>query len=151
VRQEVRGRFKARGERITIVNQTLGYELRSADPTPNDMSYCRSLGHGAIRLLMNVNGDVPNGVMVTIANGDLHPMSFADMTDPATKRTRVRLVNTTSYAYQVARAYQIRLEWADIEDPVKLTRLAAVAHMSPEDFKNRYAQAASRLAEYPDE
>ena len=31
----------------TIVSKNLGYELRCADPTPQDMEYTRDLGAGA--------------------------------------------------------------------------------------------------------
>ena len=57
------------GEAIDVVDHEVGYELRSADPTPFDMSYCRSLGHFSLQLLLDP--DAPNGVMTTLVNGNL--------------------------------------------------------------------------------
>ena len=38
LKNELQARFKARGERLSLVSHVIGYELRSADPTPNDLS-----------------------------------------------------------------------------------------------------------------
>src|SRR5690606_34332203 len=46
-------RFRARGQDITLVDLELGYELRSADPTPHDMAYCRSLGYFSVHILLD--------------------------------------------------------------------------------------------------
>jgi 6-phosphofructokinase 1 len=149
LRTELQSRFKARNEKLSMVCHELGYELRSADPTPKDMSYCRSLGHGGILLLLDEERKLPAGVLVTLVNGNLVPMNLAALTDPQTNRMRTRSVNLGAYEYQVARAYQIRLERGDLEDPVRLSRLAAAAQMAPEEFRNRYLQAATRLVEAP--
>jgi 6-phosphofructokinase 1 len=138
LRKEIRQRFVARREKITIVSHELGYELRSADPTPADMSYCRSLGHGAVQLLLRQGDQPEDGVMVTLESGNLAPMKFQQMVDPETNRTRIRQVDVTSDLYRVSRAYMIRLERSDIEDPDSLKRLADVAQMSPEDFAIRF-------------
>ena len=136
--KEILQRFAARGEKMTIVSHELGYELRSADPTPADMSYCRSLGHGAVQLLIRQRGKPEDGVMVTVESGNLVPMRFRDMIDPRTNRARVRRVDIHSHEYQVARAYMIRLEPSDLENPDSLKRLADVAKVSPEEFVARY-------------
>ena len=94
---------------------------------------------------MDDSSGLPSGVMVTIADGNLVPVSFEELADPQTKRTRIRQVDVESYAYQVARAYQIRLERADLENQVMLNQLAAVAKMPPAEFHQRYLQAATRL------
>ena len=147
LRDELHKRFKNRGESVTIVNYELGYELRSADPTPGDMAYCRSLGHGSIRLMLERDEHSPPGVMVTLVNGNLAPVDLAEFVDRETNRTQTRLVDVNTYAYQVARAYQIRLERSDLEDPAKLGKLAVEAKMTPEEFRTRYGQAATRLGE----
>ncbi len=147
LRNDLEARFAARGENLSMVTHMLGYELRSADPTPGDMAYCRSLGHGCIRLL-TVEGDAyTGGVMVTLINGNLYPIKFPEIVDPLTNRIRVRRVDVKSDLYRVARAYMIRLERSDLDDPEMLKKLAGVAKMSPEQFRERYRHAATRLVE----
>ncbi len=122
----------------------LGYELRSADPTPYDMSYCRSLGYFSIQLLLT-DYDAPSAVMVSLVNGNLQAIDMHDMIDPQTNRTRIRTVDVQSDIYRVARAYMIRLERADLENPAMLKSLAAQAKLSPEEFYKRFERAATRL------
>ncbi len=146
VRAELELRFKARGERLNMVTHLLGYELRSADPTPGDMAYCRSLGHGCIRLL-TMSDDTRHGAMVTLINGNLYPLKFQEMVDPRTNRIRIRRVDVTSDFYRVARAYMLRLERGDLEDAEMLKKLSAVAKMTPEAFRERYRAAATRIVD----
>ncbi len=138
LKEELLPRFAARGEKPTIVNHTLGYELRCARPATSDMVYTRDLGHGGVRLLLDSKRDFSSGVMVTIQAGELVPMSFESMIDPATNRTRIRQVDLSSYSYSVARAYMIRLEKVDFENPTILAALAAEAGMEPHTFRKRY-------------
>jgi 6-phosphofructokinase len=144
---ELTRRFAARSEKLTLIPQTIGYMLRCAPPTPLDMSYCRDLGNGAIRLLLDDSRDLSSGVMVTLQGNDLVPMSFAEMVDPKTNRTRIRQVDVRSDSYRVARAYMIRLERGDLDDPVMLAKLAAAAKMSEDEFKKKFQRAATRLFE----
>jgi 6-phosphofructokinase 1 len=108
------------------------------------MAYCRDLGNGAVRLLLDQKMDLSAGVMVTIQSGNIVPMSFAEMVDPRTNRTRIRTVDITSDAYQVARAYMIRLETQDLDDPIQLAKLATAAKMTEADFKKKFTRAATR-------
>lgn len=135
---ELERRFAARDERMTIVAHTLGYELRCAAPTASDMAYARDLGHGGVQLLLDSLRELPPGVMITLREGNLHPVAFDDMIDPLTNRTRIRLVDTESYSYRVARAYMIRLEQGDFESPTMLTALASEAQLTPRQFRQRY-------------
>jgi 6-phosphofructokinase 1 len=141
LKEELQRRFGDRGDKITIVNQTLGYELRCARPTTSDLAYTRDLGHGGVRLLLNGSRELPMGVMVTIQNGNLVPVPFEDMVDPKTNRTRIRQVDLNSYSYSVARAYMIRTECADLESPDKLSPIAREARLSAEQFRQRYEPA----------
>jgi len=147
LKAELQARFKARGEKISLVTYELGYEMRSADPTPKDMSYCRSLGHGGILLLLDESGAASQGLLVTLVNGNLVPMKLTEMIDAQTQRMKTRLVDVSSYEYQVARAYQIRLEQSDLENPSRLGELAAQARLTAEEFRQRYLRAATRLVE----
>ncbi|MFQ5807814.1 MAG: 6-phosphofructokinase [Phycisphaerae bacterium] len=145
VKNEVERRFRERGQKITLVDHELGYELRCADPTPRDMLYCRSLGYFAVQLLMQ--DTVAPGVLVTIVNGNLNPIDLHDLIDPKTNRIAVRTVNIRSDMYRVARAFMIRLERSDLEDPAALGKLAAEANMAPKEFAKRYGRAATRLVD----
>jgi len=140
IKKEIERRFEERGQKITLVDHELGYELRCADPTPRDMQYCRSLGYFAVQLLLQDN--VAPGVLVTIVNGNLHPIDLHDLIDPKTNRIAVRTVNTNSDTYRVARAFQIRLEESDLQNPVMLAKLATEAKMAPKEFAERFSRAA---------
>lgn len=150
LKKELQARFKARGEALPLVTHNIGYELRSADPTPHDMAYCRALGYHSIRLFTD-KAHQGAGVMVALVNGNLRAMDFSEIIDPETNRTRTRLVDISSDEYTVGRAYMIRLELSDLENPVMLAKLAVAAHMSPADFKQRYERAATRLCDMEQE
>ncbi len=60
------------------------------------------------------------------------------MIDGKTGRTRIRLVDVTSTRYAIARRYMIRLRRDDFEDPHELAKLAATAHISPEEFRREF-------------
>jgi 6-phosphofructokinase 1 len=134
VRAEVEGRLQERGLSVTITHKNVGYELRCADPIPFDAEYCRDLGQCAIRFL--VGGG--SGAMVSIQSGRLVPIPFDDLKDAATGKTRVRLVDTASEGFRVARAYMIRLEAEDFDNAAWVARLAEAAHLSPGVFRQRF-------------
>lgn len=141
LKDEITRRFKERGDKITLVSHTLGYELRCARPQSYDMAYCRDLGHGGVQLLLDSKRDLPTGLMVTIHHGELRPVAFEDLVDPKTRRTRIRQVDLNSYSYEVARAYMIRLEPEDFELPNMLESLAREAKMSPFQFRKAFEPA----------
>jgi 6-phosphofructokinase 1 len=60
------------------------------------------------------------------------------MTDPATGRARLRLVDVASTRYAIARRYMIRLRKDDFDDPHALARLAATVGLSLDDFKREF-------------
>ncbi len=144
LKDEVCERFDQRGEKITVIDHTLGYELRSARPTSSDMSYTRDLGHGGVRLLLDATRDLPPGVMVALKEGNLVAVPFEAMIDPETNRTRIRYVNLDSYSYNVARAYMLRLELSDFDSPPVLAAMAAEAHLTPEQFRARFEPVVLR-------
>lgn len=129
----VRNSLKDRGIEMTIVHKTIGYELRAADPIPYDIEYTRNLGYGAIRFVLNGG----TGSMITLDEGRLRPVSFVEMADPATGRTKVRLVDVKSETYEVGRKYMIRLEKEDF-NPGSVEALAKTAKMTVNDFKKRF-------------
>lgn len=143
LKDELARRFSERNDQVTIVGHTLGYELRCARPKTSDLGYTRDLGHGGVKLLLDSKRELPPGVMVTIQEGNLVPVPFEDMIDPKTRRTKIRQVDLSSYSYQVARAYMIRLEKSDFETPAQLSALAFEANMTPPKFRKRFEAVAS--------
>ncbi|MEJ7613538.1 MAG: diphosphate--fructose-6-phosphate 1-phosphotransferase [Candidatus Fervidibacter sacchari] len=141
LKREIQRRFKERGEKITIVDVTLGYELRCAPPIPFDIDYTRTLGYGAVKFLLSEPKDdkVKEGGMVCLVGGRLEILPFDELRDPITGRTKVRLVDINSEHYKVAREYMIRLEREDLENPEMLAKLAEAAKMTPEEFKKKFA------------
>ncbi|MDR5709058.1 MAG: diphosphate--fructose-6-phosphate 1-phosphotransferase [Armatimonadota bacterium] len=136
----VERRFAARGEQVTIVHKSIGYELRCAPPIASDSEYVRDLGYGAVRYLLEEAGS--QGAMVCMEAGQLRYVDFTELLDPQTGRTRVRRVDLRSTAYRVARKYMIRLEPEDLADPQMLRQLSAAAGMAPQAFRARYEPAA---------
>jgi len=134
LKEEVLKRLKPYGLAPTIRLKDLGFELRCADPIPFDMEYSRDLGYCAAEFLLSGG----TGAMVSIVNGKFVPMPFDTILDPATKRTRVRMVDISAEPYRIARRYMIRLDTKDFEDRERLTRCASVIGLTPESFRERF-------------
>jgi 6-phosphofructokinase 1 len=139
LKEEVLKRLKPYGLSPTIRTKDLGFELRCADPIPFDMEYCRELGYCAAEFLISGG----TGAMVSIVNGKFSPMPFDTILDPATKRTRVRMVDVSGESYRIARRYMIRLDTKDFEDRERLTRCASVIGLTPESFRERFASVVA--------
>ncbi len=118
----------------TLVAKNIGYELRCADPIPFDMEYTRDLGFSASQFILNDG----SGAMVSIQNGYFVPLYFDDILDPATQRTRVRMVDPGSEVFYIARRYMLRLNKSDFDDPHELAKLAATTGISIDDFKKTF-------------
>ena len=147
LKREIQSRFKERGEALGIVERTIGYELRSASPIPFDVDYTRTLGHGAVRVLLSASADnkgADDG-LVCLEDGQVKVVPFDDLRDPITQRTRVRRVDIHSESYHVARDYMIRLEREDLADPDMKRRLAMAAKMEPDEFERRFARVVGFL------
>jgi 6-phosphofructokinase len=134
LKREVQDRLRQFGIKATIVAKNIGYELRCADPIPCDMEYTRDLGYCAAKYLL-AGGE---GVMVSMQGGQFVPIPFADMVDAKTGRTRVRLVDTSSTRYAIARRYMIRLRRDDFEDPHELAKFAATCGLTLQEFRDRF-------------
>jgi ATP-dependent phosphofructokinase / diphosphate-dependent phosphofructokinase len=139
VKCEVQGRLSGRGIRVTITHKNVGYELRCADPIPFDAEYCRDLGSGAVRFLLTGQ----SAAMVSIQGGRLVPIPFDDLREPDTGKTRIRLVDTSSEGYRVARAYMIRLEANDFAHAAWVDKLAEAANLTPGEFRQRFEHLVS--------
>ncbi len=130
----VRQRLAELGLSTTIVSKDVGYELRCADPIPLDMEYTRDLGYCAAKYLITGG----SGVMVTMQAGQFVPVPFAEMLDPETGRTAVRVVDIHSTRYAIARRYMLRVRRDDFDDPDELAALAGAAGMSVTAFREMF-------------
>ncbi len=135
LKAEAQKRLKALGLKATIVAKNIGYELRCADPIPLDMEYTRDLGYCAVKYLLEGG----SGVMISMQGGHFEPVPFAELLDPKTGRSKVRMVDVGSTRYAIARRYMIRLRRDDFEDAHELARFAATAHMSLQQFRDEFA------------
>jgi 6-phosphofructokinase 1 len=131
----VRERLTELGVKATIVAKNIGYEVRCADPIPFDLEYTRDLGYCAAKYVIEGG----TNALVSIQQGRFTPVPFDRIMDPQTGRMRVRMVDTDSDQYRIAFAYMLRLKRADFDDPRELARLAAVANMTPERFREQMA------------
>jgi 6-phosphofructokinase len=122
------------GIKSTIVAKNIGYELRCSDPIPFDMEYTRDLGYCAAQFLL----DGGNKAMISVQEGRFVPIYFGEIIDPITKRTKVRMVDTSSEYYQIARRYMLRLSKEDFDDPHELAKYAATAGISLDAFRKRF-------------
>jgi 6-phosphofructokinase 1 len=134
IKTRVAERLKDLGIKTTIVSKNIGYELRCTDPIPFDMEYTRDLGYCAAKFLIEGG----SGAMVTIQRGHFKPIRFEEMLDPKTGRTRVRMVDTDTEHYKIARRYMLRLRRDDFQDAAEIAKYAAVAGLSADAFKKRF-------------
>jgi 6-phosphofructokinase 1 len=130
----VQARLKQFNIKTTIVAKNIGYELRCADPIPFDMEYTRDLGYCATKYLLSGG----NAAMVSLQGGHFVPVPFKDMLDPKTGKARIRLVDTRSTRYAIARRYMIRLRRDDFEDPHELARFAATCGIHLQQFRDEF-------------
>ncbi len=136
VKSEVQARLEKRGIKLTIVDKTIGYELRCAPPIPYDAEHARDLGYAAVNYLQ-AGG---SGAMITMQNGEFTPVPFGEVIDRSTGRGKLRSVDVSTESYLVARDYMVRLEPKDFTDDGWLDNLAKAAGLSVPDFKNRFAR-----------
>jgi 6-phosphofructokinase 1 len=138
LRHAVRGALAARGVQVAIGEKDVGYELRCGKPSAFDRDYTRALGVGAVQALLEGRRDV----LITRQAGRIVPVPFAELMDPATGRTRVRMVDTRSDDFRAARALQDRVERDDLDDAERLGAIAAAAKLAPDQALQRYAPIA---------
>jgi ATP-dependent phosphofructokinase / diphosphate-dependent phosphofructokinase len=137
LKREIKARFAKRGiGSIKVVAKDIGYELRCAHPIPFDSEYTRDLGYGAARAILEGGSNC----MITRQNGAIVAMPFSELMDPKTGRTRVRMVDTASESYEVARKYMIRLGPGDLADPLWLQTLADAGNTTAADLRARFGR-----------
>lgn len=134
LKAQVAARLKELEVKSTLIAKNIGYELRCADPIPYDMEYTRDLGYCAVKFLL-AGG---NAAMISMQGGHFVPVPFASLLDSETGRARIRLVDTKSTRYAIARRYMIRLRRDDFEDPHALAKFAATVGISIEEFRRQF-------------
>jgi hypothetical protein len=109
------------------------------------MEYTRQLGYGVIDFLLGGGSQA----MITRQGDALVPVPFDEFIDPATGRAQVRLVDTNSIVYKVARQYQIRLSGPDLKDDSLLSKIAGLTNRSLPDIRKLFSSTASGFSAYP--
>lgn len=141
VKNAARAELAALDIKTTIVDKDIGYELRCVEPTPFDIEYTKELGFAAAKhALLGGSGD-----MVTIQDGRCMPIPFYSVLDPETGRTKIRMVDIHTEAYEMALEYMIRLKKEDFESDSNVARLADETNLSPEEFRERFEKVAARF------
>jgi 6-phosphofructokinase len=136
VKNAVQMRLEQRGIKVTIVDKTIGYELRCAPPIPIDAEYARDHGYAAVSYLLKGG----SAALVTIQGGEFHPLPFADVLNGPNGKGRRRAVDVTTESYEVARRYMVRLGPRDFSDEAWVAALAAAGGFSVEAFRSHFAR-----------
>ncbi|MYC08459.1 MAG: 6-phosphofructokinase [Chloroflexi bacterium] len=145
LRRAIQQRFADAGKNLGMVDVTIGYELRCASPLSFDIDYTRSLGYGAARLLLSAPEDdrFANGGLIYLDGEKLSTLTFDELRDPDTGRTRVRMVDTDSERYKVAQQYMVRIQPEDLQDDALVSEMAAYGNRSPEEVRERFGDSDS--------
>jgi ATP-dependent phosphofructokinase / diphosphate-dependent phosphofructokinase len=142
VKNEVQMRLEQRGIKVTMVDKTIGYELRCAPPIPFDAEFARDLGYAAVTYLLESG----SGALVTIQGGEFTPIPFEQVVDSSGAGRR-RAVDTTTESYRVAREYMVRLGPRDFTDPAWLAALARAGGLDEDTFRARFGRFATVWSE----
>jgi 6-phosphofructokinase 1 len=141
VKNEVQMRLEQRGIKVTIVDKTIGYELRCAPPIPFVAEYARYLGYAAVIHLLNGG----SGDLIATKGGEFTPIPLRDLLDESGTGRR-RAVDVTTESYQVAREYMVRLRPRDFGDPLWVAALAKAGGLDAEAFHARFGRFAHAAA-----
>ena len=106
-----------------------------APPNAFDREYTRNLGFGAVRYLAAGN----SGALITFDGGKLKPMSFDELQDPETKKTKVRMVDVESEGFLVALSYMIRFKEEDLENMALMTKMQRLGGYTEQQFHGRFS------------
>ncbi len=136
VKNEVQLRLERRNIKVTVVDKSIGYELRCASPIPYDAEYARDLGYAAFNYLLRGGSNS----IITIQGGEFQPIPFSQVMDPETGRGRQRFVEVETESYRVARDYMVRLGARDFLDEGSITKLADAGGLTRSEFISRFAR-----------
>lgn len=134
VKYGVKKKLKKFDIKLTIVDQEIGYELRCIAPCPFDIEYTRNLGYAAVNFLDSGG----TNALISIQGDNIVPIPFDQILDKETGKTKVRLVDTNSLSFTIAKEYMIRLTKKDFEDEDTLKELAKTANLTTKEFKEHF-------------
>jgi ATP-dependent phosphofructokinase / diphosphate-dependent phosphofructokinase len=136
VKNEVQVRLERRNLKVTVVDKSIGYELRCASPIPYDAEYARDLGYAAFNYLLR---DGSNS-MITIQGGEFQPLPFSEVMDTETGRGKQRFVEVETESYQVARDYMVRIGARDFLDEATIEKLSQAGGLTRDEFMARFGK-----------
>jgi 6-phosphofructokinase len=139
VKSAVQKHLEKRGIKVTIVDKTIGYELRSAPPIPYDAEYARDLGFAAVRYVLSGG----SGAVITMQGGEFKAVPFTEVVDHASGRGKQRPVDVKTESYHVARDYMVRLKARDFAEPAWVEKLAKAGGMTVDEFTGYFGKFAS--------
>lgn len=139
VKNEVQMRLERRNIKVTIVDKSIGYELRCASPIPFDAEYARDLGFAAFKYL----SEGGSNSMITIQGGEFQPVPFSEVLDPKTGQGRQRFVDVETESYRVARDYMVRIGPKDFLSDETIEGLARAGGMDKSEFLARFGKYSS--------
>lgn len=125
---------------LLVVSKNVGYELRCRPPNPFDQEYTRMLGYGAVKFLLNGG----TNAMIARSGSELRPVPFSEFIDSTTGKSKVRMLDTESMYYKMARSYQIRLTVTDLKDPDFLRAFAACINRDEAYVLKRFMPIAEK-------
>jgi 6-phosphofructokinase 1 len=131
VKSAVTKRLEKRDIKVTLVDKTIGYELRCAPPIPYDEEYARDLGYAAVNFVREGG----SGAVVTMQGGDFCAVPFGEVVDRQTGRGKQRGVDIETESYAVARDYMVRLGTKDFAEPAWVEKLAKAGGMTADEFR----------------
>lgn len=134
LKQNLDQELQRMGVRMRLVKHVLGYELRCAPPCAFDVEYTRTLGEAAIDFLLEGG----TNAIITVQRSRILPIPYAEMIDPETGRTEVRLVDTGSFRYLSSYQSMARLKPEHAGDDALFERLAAQTCLTAAQFKERF-------------
>ncbi len=142
VKDAVRARLEAFGIKdLLVVDKNVGYELRCRPPIPFDREYTQQLGFGVIDNLLAGR----NEFMISRQGDELVPIPFDEIMDPATGRAKVRMVDTDSAIYRIARSYMIRLSEDDLAKEVLMGKMSDITKTPVADLRKEFSGVAKRF------
>lgn len=146
IKTAVQNRLSELGvEDIRMVDKNVGYELRCRPPIPFDREYTRELGYGAVDFLLNGG----TNAMITREGDMLVPIPFTNFIDPETGRAGIRLVDTESPHYKIARKYQIRLTERNLSDPGFMEAMTGFTNSTTDKLREQFAPVVGRWGAVP--
>ena len=140
LRKQVKKQLATLGQKPTIVGKDLGYELRCVEPIAYDQEYVRDLGFAAVDALEAGR----SSLMITVQAGVAVPIPFAELLDPKTGKTKVRMVDPTAFGYMVAKAYMLRLGREDFLDRAFVEAACKLTGMTGEALREHFSVILER-------